>query len=298
MPPRNDALQPRVTQSDGRRVSKRALEVADQIEISVGELKWEAGAMVGDETALMERYDVGRSVFRQAIRLSEHLGVAIMRRGRSGGLAVAKPTPLPAALSLQIAWSKQRVQPRSAARLRDALADWDTRGPLGTNVIYSIVALACEGFDGSGSTSVPAMDSGKLGEQIAQNILTSLTQMGWDNIELLGSEADLMAQYSAGRASLREAVHLLELHGVAVMQRGPGGGLLVLRAASAGALSRSLRAQLRSGGHSDVQIVELLRSLLVSLPAADLQNAGYALRLGAEDLITELDDSQTPLAIP
>lgn len=277
-----------VAPRNGRQVSKRALDVADQIEASVCRLNWQVGTMVGDETALMEQYGVGRSVFRQAIRLSEHLGVASMRRGRTGGLAVSRPGPGPSALSMQIAWSKQRTQHRSAQRLLDAVADWAPTAPRGSKVIHDVVAAAIAGYDATGRVTIRAMDSVKLGEQIAQAILEFLINAQWECDELLGSEAHLMETYNAGRASLREAVHLLELHGVAVMQRGPGGGLLVLQAPSAGALPQSMRAQLRSSGLTDEQTRTLLQELLIALPNDDLQDAALALRLGSRQLLDAL----------
>lgn len=244
--------------------------------------------MIGDETALMAQYEVGRSVFRQAIRLSEHLGVASMRRGRTGGLAVSRPGPGPAALSMQIAWSKQRTQQRSAQRLLDAVADWAPTAPRGSKTIHDIVALAYAGYDATGRVTIRAMDSIKLGEQIAQSILEFLINAQWECDELLGSEAQLMETYSAGRASLREAVHLLELHGVAVMQRGPGGGLLVLRSPSAGALPQSIRAQLRSSGLDDQQICTLLGELMLALPTDGLQDAALSMRQGCQQLLDSL----------
>jgi DNA-binding FadR family transcriptional regulator len=132
------------------------------------------------------------------------------------------------------------------------------------------------------------MSSIKLGEQVAQNILQTLIDQRWDGDDLLGSETDLMTSYNAGRASLREAVHLLELHGVAVMQRGPGGGLLVLRSPSAGAIPQSIRSQLRSRGLSDEQIRVLLQDFLRAIPADAMQDAGLALRLGSRELIDSL----------
>ncbi|MFW2380990.1 MAG: hypothetical protein ACN4GZ_04465 [Acidimicrobiales bacterium] len=265
-------------------MTRRALEVADQIESSVCSLGWAVGEMVGDETTLMARYDVGRSVFRQAVRLSEHLGVATMRRGRTGGLVISKPCEDPAALSLQIAWSKQRVQQRAAERLLDAIDNWAPTGPPGSKTFLDVTQRAVDGFHNDGFTTV-AMDSVKLGEQIAQGILQTLIDQRWDGPDLLGSEAQLMTEFDAGRASLREAVHLLELHGVAVMQRGPGGGLLVLRAPSPGAIPRSVRAQLRASGLTDRQISLLMSEFISALPADDVQDAGLVLRQGAQKII-------------
>jgi DNA-binding FadR family transcriptional regulator len=52
---------------------------------------WRVGAVLGTETALLERYRVSRAVFREAVRLLEYHSVAHMRRGPGGGLIVTKP---------------------------------------------------------------------------------------------------------------------------------------------------------------------------------------------------------------
>jgi DNA-binding FadR family transcriptional regulator len=49
------------------------------------------GEVFGSEVALLERYRVSRSVFREAVRLLEYHAVARMRRGPGGGLVVAEP---------------------------------------------------------------------------------------------------------------------------------------------------------------------------------------------------------------
>ena len=55
-------------------------------------LGWPVGQILGSETELLERYDVSRAVFREAVRLVEHLQVARTRRGPGGGLVVTEPT--------------------------------------------------------------------------------------------------------------------------------------------------------------------------------------------------------------
>jgi DNA-binding FadR family transcriptional regulator len=71
--------------------NKRAARIARAIEDEVIAAGWPVGSMMGSETELMERYGVSRAVFREAIRLVEHHQVAVMRRGRSGGLKVIAP---------------------------------------------------------------------------------------------------------------------------------------------------------------------------------------------------------------
>ncbi len=53
------------------------------------------GVVLGSEADLLERCQVSRTVFREAIRLLEHQQVAHTRRGPGGGLVVAEPTIVP-----------------------------------------------------------------------------------------------------------------------------------------------------------------------------------------------------------
>src|SRR6202041_3802268 len=72
--------------------AKRAAKVADLIIEDVMALGWPVGEVLGSETDLLERYQVSRAVFREAVRLVEHQQVARTRRGPGGGLVVTEPT--------------------------------------------------------------------------------------------------------------------------------------------------------------------------------------------------------------
>jgi DNA-binding FadR family transcriptional regulator len=72
--------------------AKRAAKVADLIIEDVMALGWPVGAVLGSETELLERYQVSRAVFREAVRLLEHQQVARTRRGPGGGLVITEPT--------------------------------------------------------------------------------------------------------------------------------------------------------------------------------------------------------------
>jgi DNA-binding FadR family transcriptional regulator len=52
---------------------------------------WPVGTLLGSEAELLERYEVSRAVFREAVRLVEHQQVARTRRGPGGGLVVTEP---------------------------------------------------------------------------------------------------------------------------------------------------------------------------------------------------------------
>lgn len=72
--------------------SKLAAVIADQLVGDIAQAGWPVGSIVGSEAELLERYGVSRAVFREAVRLLEHLQVARMRRGPGGGLLVLAPT--------------------------------------------------------------------------------------------------------------------------------------------------------------------------------------------------------------
>lgn len=71
---------------------KLAALVAGRIQRDVIAAGWPIGRVFGVETELLERYNVSRAVFREAVRLLEHLGVVTTRRGPAGGLVVTAPS--------------------------------------------------------------------------------------------------------------------------------------------------------------------------------------------------------------
>jgi DNA-binding FadR family transcriptional regulator len=72
--------------------SKRAALVADRMLEDVIAMGWPVGQIIGSEADLLERYQVSRAVFREAVRLVEHQQVARTRRGPGGGLVITEPT--------------------------------------------------------------------------------------------------------------------------------------------------------------------------------------------------------------
>ncbi|MGE0741732.1 MAG: FadR/GntR family transcriptional regulator [Hyphomonadaceae bacterium] len=67
----------------------------------------------------------------------------------------------------------------------------------------------------------------KLCEHVAKSIISDIAESGWRPGEVLGTEVELLQRYGVSRATFREAVRQVELHGAASMRRGAGGGLIV-----------------------------------------------------------------------
>ena len=67
--------------------------VAHAILLEITRESLSSGANLGTESALQEKYEVGRGVLREAIRQLEPHGVVEMRAGISGGLIVGRPDP-------------------------------------------------------------------------------------------------------------------------------------------------------------------------------------------------------------
>lgn len=61
---------------------------------------WPAGESLGSEARLRKRLQVSRETLREAIRIVESRGAGKMRRGRSGGLMLVRPTVERAAVSI------------------------------------------------------------------------------------------------------------------------------------------------------------------------------------------------------
>jgi DNA-binding FadR family transcriptional regulator len=111
----------------------------------------------------------------------------------------------------------------------------------------------------------------KLGEQLAERIEEEIIGRGWPVGEVLGSEADLIERYGVSRAVFREAIRIVDHHGVAEMRRGPGGGLVVV-APKADAAVRTLSLNLEFLDLTPEQINEARLAIELSCVRATIEN--------------------------
>ena len=100
---------------------KKAEILADQIEQTIVGQRWEPGDLFGSEMELIARYGVSRAVFREAVRLLEHHGLAEMRRGLHGGLFIRQPDPQPVAKAMAVYLDFEKVEPRQLEDARLAI---------------------------------------------------------------------------------------------------------------------------------------------------------------------------------
>ena len=100
----------------------------------------------------------------------------------------------------------------------------------------------------------------KLGERVAEMLERRIIEQGWPVGHVMGSETELLAELGISRAVLREAVRVLEHHGVATMRRGPGGGLVVT-VPDAGAAVRASALMLEYLSATPQQIFEARSAL-------------------------------------
>jgi len=82
---------------------------------------WPVGELLGSETELIDRYEVSRAVFREAVRLLEHHQIARMRRGPGGGLFVTAPGVEAAIEAISMHVERHDITPTQLFEVRAAI---------------------------------------------------------------------------------------------------------------------------------------------------------------------------------
>jgi GntR family transcriptional regulator, transcriptional repressor for pyruvate dehydrogenase complex len=115
----------------------------------------------------------------------------------------------------------------------------------------------------------------KIPEILARRILREITHRHMAPGDRLPSEADMLAEFGAGRASLREALRILEIHGVIRIKPGPHGGPRVTE------VSRS------DFGHTTTIYLQRMGATFHDLIEARLLTEPAMVRLAAQRLTDE-----------
>ena len=82
----------------------------------------------------------------------------------------------------------------------------------------------------NGSSPRPIKRGAKVAEALAQEIVHEIVSRKLAPGTLLPSEAQMLEDYGVGRGSLREALRILEVHGLITMKPGRNGGPMVIEA--------------------------------------------------------------------
>lgn len=129
----------------------------------------------------------------------------------------------------------------------------------------------------------------KLAEQVAVRIKNRVVELGWPVGENIATEADLLKTYGVSRATLREAIRLLEHHNVVEMRRGTGGGLVVTEP-EVSAVSGAINIYLERKGVDAVHLFDARSTLeLRAVEAATLNLDEDGIRELRTMLEVELD---------
>jgi DNA-binding FadR family transcriptional regulator len=118
--------------------------------------------------------------------------------------------------------------------------------------------------DGYRPTVLLGGRSEKKAEILARQILDDVIEGGQEPGTMLDPEAAMIERYRVGRTTLREALRILEVHGLLVIRSGPRGGPIVT-AASSRDFGRMSSLYYRAAG---VRVRDLLEARLVMEPIA------------------------------
>lgn len=113
----------------------------------------------------------------------------------------------------------------------------------------------------------------KLAEKLAQLIVDDIDKRELQPGDKLDAEADMIQNYRVSRGSLREALRVLEMHGIIVMKPGPGGGP-VLRQIGVSDFARvaKLHLHMRKSTYREVLAARLAIEPMMAKLAADMRD--------------------------
>jgi DNA-binding FadR family transcriptional regulator len=230
---------------------KSGCRIASQIEEDLIRRRWPVGLIYGSELELADRFQVGRSVIREAVRILEVRGSARMRRGPKGGLQVLRPgreqtvDMIVGYVMLRGLTLPQLTEARSLIedvrrQMRGQIADSNPDaieefGRIETvalsffdTLLQTVERLVAPGEDRSlrpGRNAVPLFHRSRAG-QIAQRLMLECSHEDWIRGCRLGSAFDLCERYSVDRGVLRQAIRILESADTAVSTCGRGHGVI------------------------------------------------------------------------
>jgi DNA-binding FadR family transcriptional regulator len=143
-----------------------------------------------------------------------------------------------------------------------------------------------------------AIDRGsKISERVASAIVDDIVASDLQPGDRLPNEAAMIERFQVGRGSLREALRILEVHGLISLRSGPNGGPFVV-AVDPRSVSRTLSLYLHLSGSTMGELVEtrmLIEPMVARLAAQQIGTADNAARLRTaieEEAATSADNAR------
>jgi len=111
--------------------------IADDVAREILDRALPPGTRLGAEAEFVVKYGIGRNVWREAVRILEHDGIAVARRGPGGGLYVTRPegAAVSRAAAVWVLFNRARKEDLYSVRevLESRVAQWaaeriDARG--------------------------------------------------------------------------------------------------------------------------------------------------------------------------
>lgn len=172
--------------------------LAEEIENEIIADGWNVGDVIGSEAELCERYGVSRAVFREAIRIVGHHGVAEMRRGPGGGLVVVEPRVDAAVRTVSLNLEYLDISPRQINEARSAIELACVRAAT-KNLTKAGEAKIREFLDQEVETIMATRDPGEPSEDYPSNQFHLLLA------ELTGNPAMLLFVHILSRVTSRHS---------------------------------------------------------------------------------------------
>jgi len=128
----------------------------------------------------------------------------------------------------------------------------------------------------------------KIAEKLARQIIDDTLSAGRKPGDTLATESEMMSIYDVARATLREALRLLELQGVIWIKRGPGGGPVLAEVSPEHfAKMAKLHLQVRGSTYGELFEARMAFEPLMARLAARAQHPA-----GLEELRRVIDESR------